>query len=241
MSENFLILTGPMVVATLEGRKTQTRRLLGMSSRGDLLATKITERGTTFTFGDSIPDDPVPIDIDYRFAPDFTAWVKETWRPRDYWFGDTDREREVVVTYAADDESRSFSYEVIPSDWTMPKAAARGNVSPMFMPRWASRIERKVVSVRAEPLQSISEDDALAEGIIHTHLPLAGAFGTDLYHVDPWPTPICHTSAREAYAAAWDRMHGAHAPWTDNPWVVVVEFTACAVRTLTRAQTRTLR
>lgn len=212
MREGSLIFTAPMVLALLQGRKTQTRRLLGMSSRGHLLGARFTERGTVFTFGDSIPDDPVPVEREYRFAPGDIAWVKETWRPRvEHSHGrDACDCGDISICYAADGEERFFSDSFMvanASEWTIPKAARRGNVSPLYMPRWAARIERKVVSVRAEPLQSISEADAIAEGVE----PL-------LLEDDDRLNP--HVLA---YAHAWDRLH-VDDPWKNNPWVAVIEL-----------------
>ena len=48
--------------------------------------------------------------------------------------------------------------------WAHHQGAAEGR-SPMFMPRWASRLTLTVTAVRVERLQEISEVDAEAEGI----------------------------------------------------------------------------
>ena len=77
--------------------------------------------------------------------------------------------------------------------------------SPMFMPAWAARIFLEIVSVRSERLQTITEDDAIAEGI---H---AGA---------SWIT-----SPIEQYAALWDSINTrAGTRWADNPFVFRYEF-----------------
>lgn len=74
------------------------------------------------------------------------------------------------------------------------------------MPRWASRIDLLVTEVRAELLQSISDDDAHAEGC-------ASALRL-------WP------SARTRFSRAWDKIRGTPGErWDDNPAVVVVSFT----------------
>lgn len=81
----------------------------------------------------------------------------------------------------------------------------------MFMPRWASRLTLRIVSVRAERLQDISADDVIAEGVPKRSR--GAAF--------PW-----HVYAREDFQALWDSING-HRPggsWAESPWVWRIEF-----------------
>jgi hypothetical protein len=95
------------------------------------------------------------------------------------------------------------------------------------MPRWASRITLKVTGVRVERLRSISEADAIAEGI---HVVQIGSGYPDRYS----PTPIAWADVIEqqaeayedpcmAYQDLWESINGAGS-WAANPWVWVVEF-----------------
>ena len=73
--------------------------------------------------------------------------------------------------------------------------------SPLFMPRWASRIDLEIMEIRVERLQDISQADACSEG-----------------------TPsIKGCSEQEAYAALWAKTNGPES-WDANPWVWIVEF-----------------
>lgn len=72
----------------------------------------------------------------------------------------------------------------------------------IHMPRWASRILLEVTDVRVERLASISESDAIAEGIDITD--------------DGQPSVT--------FANLWDSINGQRAPWQSNPWVWVVAF-----------------
>lgn len=74
--------------------------------------------------------------------------------------------------------------------------------SSMFMPRAASRIELEITGIRVEQVQDITDADALAEGI---------NYGAALNHI-------------AYYADLWDVINGKKHPWSDNPWVWVVEF-----------------
>lgn len=97
--------------------------------------------------------------------------------------------------------------------------------SPIFMPHWASRDTLEVVSVRPERLQSITEADAMAEGIMQQAIPdLKG----NRFH---WGDPSfdrCAT-ASGAYAALWDSINGTGS-WAKNPWVWVVSYRRLAVQ-----------
>lgn len=75
--------------------------------------------------------------------------------------------------------------------------------SPLFMPRWASRITLEVTEVRAQRVQDISEEDAIAEGAKRT---------------TPWLT------AKEAYEDIWNSINGKKYPWKSNPWVWAISF-----------------
>jgi hypothetical protein len=84
------------------------------------------------------------------------------------------------------------------------------NYSPMFMPRWASRITLKVVSVRAERLQEISEEDALAEGTTPSIV------GSDLDYL----------RYRAGFQTLWESINGKKPGknWESNPLVWRIEF-----------------
>jgi len=78
--------------------------------------------------------------------------------------------------------------------------------SPIFMPRWASRITLENGAVRVERLQDISESDCWAEGIAYA--------GWD---------PERYGSVVECYRDLWQSIHGPDS-WRANPYVWVVEF-----------------
>lgn len=134
-------------------------------------------------------------------GPGDRLWVKETWRPTCVAGAGVH-----VVSYAADEENRTFHPDQIDADWTMPKAAARGNVSPLYLPRWASRVLLEVISVRVERLQDLTEEDARAEGVTRDGLVTNG---------QPY---------RTAFARLWDEINGKKACWSSNPHVWRVEF-----------------
>lgn len=80
----------------------------------------------------------------------------------------------------------------------------------IFMPRWASRITLEITAIRVEQLNTISEPDAMAEGVIEDFRPPLDRMG------------IC-SNYRVAYRDLWQSIHGPGS-WAANPWVWVVEF-----------------
>ena len=116
--------------------------------------------------------------------------------------------------------------------------------SSLHMPKWAARTWMEVTGVRAERLQSISEADAIAEGIA----PLFSAqerasrpeydvdgYRNYLWHgwvgktitqkqADAWPHQYSsYDTARGSYSSLWESFNGPGS-WAANPWVWVYEF-----------------
>ena len=82
--------------------------------------------------------------------------------------------------------------------------------APLYMPRAASRITLEVTGLRAERLQDISNDDAIAEGVSTSEDLPAWVFFKDL----------------------WQSINGSAKgkTWYDNPWVWVISFRVVEVR-----------
>jgi hypothetical protein len=143
MKERPILFSGPMVRAILEGRKSQTRRVV--KHRND-------------SCGDPImPNDPrMPCPFG---GPGDRLWVRETWccenpayvaqYKEEPWRGSPDPDNARIL-YAADPVHQNAGCSWRPS---------------IFLPRWASRITLEVTGVRVERLQDISEADAMAEGV----------------------------------------------------------------------------
>lgn len=206
MKERPILFSGAMVRAILEGRKTQTRRVVKdpICTNKEIYA----DAGLTW-YGNFGLRKPCKFgDIGDRL------WVRETAKYKRYgglWVFDVFDHAEANVIYEADKESKYF---MLDSD-TMKKFK-EGKKPSIFMPRWASRITLEIVSVRVESLVDISEHDAKAEGIeqdenklFKCYTPKAGWLAID--------DPV------ESYKTLWDSINGMGS-WYDNPWVWVIEF-----------------
>lgn len=98
----------------------------------------------------------------------------------------------------------------------------RKRLSAHHMSRSDSRIYLQALTIRAEPLQTISEADARSEGV-------GTALRAQLYGVaDDKAVPLngeLRPSYRNAFATLWDGLNGQCGySWDTNPWVWVVEF-----------------
>ncbi|HBQ3054347.1 hypothetical protein [Klebsiella quasipneumoniae] len=194
MKERGMIFNGEMVRAILDGRKTQTRRPIKWKQ------TRFTE------IGEREDGSKWPWSEDAEHACDFwhpcpfgavgdRIWVRETWNK----YGG-------LLTYRADhdwiDDMRKET--VCTAKW----------VPSIHMPRWASRILLEITDVRVERLNSISQEDAQAEG-----LELTGWRPT---YSDPDSGGEVMTPY-DNFAELWSSIYGDES-WQANPWVWVIEF-----------------
>tara|TARA_R110002072_G_scaffold38314_3_gene110876 strand:- start:401 stop:1078 length:678 start_codon:yes stop_codon:yes gene_type:complete len=213
-----------MVRALLAGRKTQTRRLLSLSKyRG------MTKFGPSNTAGFDwhfrradqcwcdIRDDRLRELLPHSAAD--RLYVREAWRP--HYLGDG--VWDLDVSYAADGERRRImDGEFEENDWSWPKAADRGNVPSIHMPRWASRLTLTVTDVRVQRVQEIDGADAEAEGCVWD-----SADGHDVWYVPGAQTPRNGATAAECFSILWDSLHTKPGTrWDDNPWVYALTFDA---------------
>jgi len=81
----------------------------------------------------------------------------------------------------------------------------------IFMPRELCRLRLRVEDVRVERLHEISEDDAMAEGVVPVRRQSTSVHGGTI------------TSASVAFKDLWKEIHGDGA-WEENPHVWAVEF-----------------
>lgn len=198
-----MIFNGEMVRAILDGRKTQTRRIV--SDRHLNLIDVGSQIGECY---------PLECGIDHQNSqsyyrehcpfgkPGDRIWVRETYQGPlfDYehmesYLEDSSKfEKPDFCVYRADGKPAPEFYDAddnLHCGWR----------PSIHMPRWASRILLEITDVRVEQLNEISEEDARSEGI-------SGSSARDL---------------KEAYAALWRSIYGSDS-WCANPWVWVIEF-----------------
>jgi hypothetical protein len=214
-----------MVRAILDGRKTQTRRVVTPQPtahhweglKGYLVAAKLlsTSNGLSVRFSHWLGgrEDGVQW-VSCRYgAPGDRLWVRETF-----------------YCDVPDDDAARMENLYYPADSHRPLAQACCDLIPecqcgdvgrpawrpsIHMPRWASRLTLEVTAVRVERLQAITQADARAEGVVET----SGAWD----HVPGGLTDASRAGPRGAFEALWRSINGP-ASWDANPWAWVVEF-----------------
>lgn len=229
MKSRPILFRGDMVRAILAGQKTQTRREVKLPfevPKGDWYPDLYRGKKphTQWTFWERVNGK----DTGKSCLPQFTCpygtagdelWVRETWNalypqlyPQEgdmpWYFHELGAEgaRRAIARGA----QPTAIHRANPDDPNLPtkddiEAGFRWQPN-IFMPRWACRLLLTITDVRVERIQSISEADARAEGISDEQI-----------HE--------HGSARAAFAALWDSIHGdTDHEWGKNPYVWVVEF-----------------
>ena len=230
MKERPILFSGPMVRAILDGKKTQTRRIVRPLRGAPFPMSDLPWRAIVHADGFAAliaehagGETAVPLPRSPYGVPGDRLWVRETWQHAGW-----TEDGAPWIRYAADDSKRLC--ERIPDDWndrlteTWAKLSEPENVAidglaadrswrpSIFLPRWASRIDLDVTAVRVERLQAITEDDARAEGVIGNY--------DESYNLGRFTDrPFTH-----AFFVLWDAINGDRAPVESNPWVWVVEF-----------------
>lgn len=213
MKEHPIIFNGEMVRAILEGRKTQTRRVLSMTGTDKFLRMENDRAIFTDNILDIFTQNPnshlLPIKCPYG-QPGDHLWVRETWGKCVFPETETSLAR-IKILYRADGETQ---YDI-------------GCWKPsIHMPRWVSRITLEIVDVRVERLQQITEKDAEAEGIkgYTDNLGSRHSNPTMIYPAFPEKDGGFLT-ATQAFEALWDSINSKRGfGWEVNPWVWVIEF-----------------
>ena len=88
--------------------------------------------------------------------------------------------------------------------------------STLFMPEWAARHFITITDVRAERLQEITEEDAIAEGIEEWE-------GMFKEYNKPNSNPGWTRNPLLSYHTLWNSINPKY-PWESNPWVFPYTF-----------------
>ncbi len=208
MTKSRGILFGPeMVRKILDGRKTQTRRVITLQPPGR--PSLIGDTWEYSKFGAHVHSDcrywekPCPYGV-----PGDLLYCKENWR-----FIGTDMNRlgrthstqDVVIEYQSDDASRTIEIDWREAEKWM--ARKRGGKPSIHMPKWASRLWLRITDVRVERLQDICLKDIEAEGIKDDRA--------------TWNAPI----QQAKFSELWDSINEKRGyGWDANPWCWILTY-----------------
>lgn len=144
--ERPILFNGAMVRAILEGRKTQTRRVVADKHMPLVFAAALPALHESCPYG----------------QPGDRLWVRESFQPlfadgiENHWETNWKTGKGYAISYPATDGIQEF----VDADDNISSACKPS----IHMPRWASRILLEITAIRVERLQDISEADARAEG-----------------------------------------------------------------------------
>jgi len=197
MTDRPIIFSAPMVCALMDGRKTQTRRVLKPQppEGAKFFAWDVGGAGAFARF--VVTDDHGNADLPAARLPAWRGdrlYVREAFCPR--------------LGYPAPIAKPHYRADGDRPEW-------RGLWKPsIHMPRWASRLTLTVTDVRVQRLQYITEAYAVAEGVRST---------SDGWSADTG-CGARFFNAQDAFHFLWNSLHGP-AAWDANPWVVALTFT----------------
>ncbi|HBQ4022200.1 hypothetical protein [Klebsiella pneumoniae] len=214
MKERGMIFNGEMVRAILDGRKTQTRRIIKDCTVGRDQISKFIQIEKKFIgcYPEDVPElirECCPYGV-----PGDRIWVREAFRVHS-------RATDVATLVYKASERNSWTEQT----HRVPVAVCNKPATPekwtpsLHMPRWASRILLEITDVRVERLNAISEEDAEAEGIDMEAL----YDSQDCYDCIADHNMTGRPTVTGAFKCLWESIYGAE-NWLANPWVWVIEF-----------------
>ncbi len=215
MKKRPILFSAPMVRAILDGKKTQTRRVI--NPQPEHIEWFAHQNGwcAKAAGAANTAADPAYTMVRCPYGqPGDRLWVRETWQ--------------AVPTNGGD----SHGYGVFPGVSGRPHIPSRWNEAhsiiyradgehisetgerdtwrpSIHMPRRASRITLEVTEVRVQRVQEISDSDAVAEGVL-----------------PPGISPErCTPNPAGWFRILWDKINAARGyGWDKNPWVWAVSF-----------------
>jgi hypothetical protein len=195
--ERPILFSGPMVRALLDGRKTQTRRVVKPQPTTPYNFPSNEKGSLAWFWHHDMEYDRWTRRMNRYGLPGDRLWVQEEHviHGREFNLFDVSCLGERRCVKVADDELQKYKQRKIQETPRYMRAR--------FMYRSFSRITLEITGVRVERLQDISEADAMAEG------------------APSGPAP--EFSAQECFKALWQTINGKDS-WDANPWVWVVGF-----------------
>lgn len=195
MKTHGMIFKGEMIKALIAGSKTQTRRLKGL----EIVNQNPSQR--------TILNQEVK--YDHRYWVNFQFNTFSAWTECQYGVGDFIYCKETFSNVALSGYPPLYFFRADSNElpdgckWT----------PSIFMPKALSRIWLRVVDVRCERLQDITESDALAEGVVGCKRQNSYPRGTD------------GQPNRAEYAILWDSINTEPGTqWESNCFVWRIQF-----------------
>lgn len=220
-----------MVKAILEGRKTQTRRIIKQKYKNADIQWFTNKYGTRLIYRQNDADEPITMpdgttrrklvaieEIKQPFNVGDILYVRETWQrvwdPE--WEFYNKRLEDMIENYGSiykvetdtwGHEGKAY-YVYKADDIKFKDEEYSLNWRPsIHMPKEAARIFLKVTNIRVQRIHDITEDEAKAEGTDIEVQKNGGLVSEGFY--------------KSRFSMLWNKIYNN---WSENPWVWVIEF-----------------
>ncbi len=208
MKETPILFSTPMVQGILQGRKTQTRRivkdLIGLNRTNAKIAAL--EEYSLCPFGKEG-------DI---------LWVREAHKIV------YNKQTGNFSVFFRDDNVFHFYYKKLSLNLVKKlkkrKSLNKRWVSARFLPKELSRIWLQNTGYKLERLNDITEDDAIAEGVQEHE---GTCFWKDYNHPEKSVLEAGYFNPISSFESLWRSIHGPES-WHENPWVWALSFKVLA-------------
>lgn len=210
-----ILFSSPMVQAIMEGRKTQTRRIIkppemtgkGWKWEGTRPKAMYNSGGMEVWGHNVLPSDDFGLEMCAKNQKGDILWVRET-------FG-------VDFTIISEEGLKTeYCYRANETD----NRPADGWKPSIFMPKEACRLFLKVTNVRVERLKKITGVDACKEGVESEYFPeLDEHTGARRYknYLHGGGFGLIHPE--QSFQTLWQSINGKES-WNENPFVWVYDF-----------------
>ena len=248
VKERPIIFSGEMVKAILDGKKTMTRRAVKTQPRDECteIATSACfghveyrstseDRQTQSILAKiKCPYGKIGDRLWVREAYTVTGWncddgsvyIKYLADGHEQYFDNETDEMECAIDSLVASVCKELDKRKVPMlndeayDCSLDENKPR-NRSPMFMPRFASRLLLEITDIRVERLNDISEADCEKEGFRFYPLSRICFKPCSTKH----PSGHGSNNYKSIFGEYWDTLNAKKGyQWSSNPWVWVVEF-----------------
>ncbi len=191
-----ILFSTPMVQAIIDGRKTMTRRISKINNNS-------LEWQAAFFRAEQSQQ------IEYcRYQVGDVLWVRETWQ-------------HVVEHSDCDYEGYVYRADKNSSEWELSNDEWKWKPS-LHMPKSAARIFLEVTNIKADRLQEITTNDAIAEGILPE--PTGdNLYNNYLYRFGAKDNGYHWIGAKYSFESLWQSINGKES-WDENPFVWCISF-----------------
>lgn len=201
-----LMFDSQLIRAFLEHRKTMTRRCNGLDKINETPDDwgALFYQGEVWLFSSRFGMAMKQVRVKCPFAVGDTIYAKEPYM--------LDKEYDHLKTSEIPDIGRKVAnwYYTDGNHYADKVAEGAGRVrSAMFMPKWAARIWREITGIGCQRIQSITDEDAVAEGV-----------GVGVPPDFVW----IKGRARQKFRSLWEILNGKKHPWESNHYCWVLSL-----------------